>query len=173
MELLNFLHGIDILFGNKFILLIFTIIFGYLAFKSYQEKNKNLKVFKFDGKIIDHNCVSQLQSSRSFESRDYDDTRDRTTTYNNKMKCTVKLTYNKKDLEDDPDESDEGIDEIILTNLTGGPYVKGQTLKLQSVEGKKENIKVCCDSPKINFYIFSSLTVICLLFLFFYNKSDE
>ena len=170
-EFSDFVNGLDILFGNKFILFLFTAVFGYLTYRSYLEKNKNEKIYVFNGTVLESECVSNVSSSVTRKSRVSD--RYSTTSYSNTTKCTVKLSYNSKFLTDNPEETEGEEENIVLTGLTNGPYVKGQVLKLQSIGGRREDITLCCSSPAQSFYVFLVLTIICSLFLVLYKSSDE
>ena len=149
---------------------LFTAVFGYLTYRSYLEKNKNEKIYVFNGTILESECVSNVSSSVTRKSGVSD--RYSTTSYSNTTKCTVKLSYNSKFLTDNPEETEGDEETIVLTGLTNGPYVKGQVLKLQSIGGR-EDITLCCSSPAQSFYIFLVLTIVCSLFLVFYKSSDE
>lgn len=171
VEFAELINTLDLLKGSKFILFLFTAVFAYLTYISYLVKKLNLKIYYFDGTIIESNCVSEVSSSVTRKSNVSDDYS--TTHYSNTTRCTVKLSYDPRFLTDNPENSYGSEETIILNDLTGGPYVKGETLKLQSVGGIRENITLCCQSPAQTFYIFLVLTIICSLFLMFYKKSDD
>jgi hypothetical protein len=129
----------------RIVFVIISLILFLWSYSSYLQSKK--PIIKFIGRIKDASCVQKTIGSRSSKQKYKYGFSTEHTTYNTETNCTLHIKYNKKKFNK---SLKKGTDSILLRNVTGGPYLKGQPIKLESINTNKKNIQLCCTNYLIN-----------------------
>lgn len=128
----------------RIVFVISSLILFLWSYSNYLQSKKPM--IKFIGKIKDASCLQKIVRSRSNKQKYKYGFSTESTSYDTETNCTLHIEYNKKTF----NPKLKGKDTILLKNITGGPYLKGQSINLESINTNKKNIKVCCTNYIIN-----------------------
>ena len=146
----------------RIVLVIISLILFLWSYSTYLQSKK--PTIKFMGKIINASCLQRMVGSRSTKQRYKFGFSTEHTTYNTETNCTLQAEYNRNHLNK---RVKNGKDTILLRNVTGGPYLKDQSIQLESINTDKKNIKICCTNYLINAIVIGIFGLILLGSAFF------
>ena len=138
------------------VFVIISLILFLWSYSTYLQSKKPM--IKFIGKIKDVTCLQKIVRSRSAKQKYKYGFSTESTSYDTETNCTLYIEYNKKDF----NPKLKGIDKLLLRNVTGGPYLKEQSINLESINTNKRNIKVCCTNYLVNAIVIAVFGLILL-----------